>query len=117
MPRPARNARLKLARSENTPEADAYRRRTREYQARKLAVSAKLRSVPCADCRGTFPTVCMDFDHRDPTQKDRRYPSPGQMLRRTSLEAFLVEIEKCDVVCSNCHRIRSAKRGGWSGAG
>lgn len=31
-----------------------------------------------------------------------------------SWAAILLEIEKCEVVCSNCHRIRTAERRGES---
>lgn len=33
---------------------------------------------------------------------------------RYSLNDIRAEIAKCDVVCANCHRMRTATRGGWS---
>jgi hypothetical protein len=78
---------------EHQPRAD---------KARELIAAAK--NQPCADCGGTFPLVCMDFDHRDPALKSFTI---AQGLQR-SHEALLAEIAKCDVVCSNCHRLRTA---------
>jgi len=56
------------------------------------------------DCGGDFPSCVMDFDHRDPTAK--KY-NVSQMLYRFSWKKIQDEIEKCDLVCANCHRIRT----------
>lgn len=69
----------------------------------------KLKSGPCMDCGNKFPAVCMDFDHRDPSQKTRGVTA---MTGQTE-EAILAEVAKCDLVCANCHRIRTAKQLGW----
>lgn len=45
-----------------------------------------------------------DFHHRDPSQKDF---SIGKNVR--SLQAIMPELDKCDLVCSNCHRIIHAE--------
>lgn len=58
----------------------------------------------CADCGVVYPDCCFDFDHRDPTKKKFTI---GELMNRMSLEVLLQEIEKCDLVCSNCHRIRN----------
>lgn len=63
-----------------------------------------LKSVPCMDCLGTFPAECMDFDHKSPLAKKfpiTRWPNLPK-------DVLLAEIAKCDIVCSNCHRIRTA---------
>jgi hypothetical protein len=52
----------------------------------------------------------MDFDHREPAQKSFRLTSGTGML--TSPERLAEEIAKCDVICANCHRIRTQRR--WS---
>jgi hypothetical protein len=33
--------------------------------------------------------------------------------QRKAWPLVLAEVEKCDVVCSNCHRVRTAARGSW----
>jgi len=57
------------------------------------------------DCSGKFPVVCMDFDHVR-GKKSFNISAAGP---RTP-ESVLREIAKCDVVCSNCHRIRTQAR-------
>jgi hypothetical protein len=49
----------------------------------------------------------MDFDHRDPSQKEFNLGSEA-IREMYSLEKLQAEIDKCDIVCANCHRIRTA---------
>lgn len=68
----------------------------------------KLKDVPCADCRGKFPLICMDFDHLPEYSKEHEI---NEMIRDgCSLSHIKEEIKKCEVVCSNCHRIRTKNR-------
>lgn len=67
---------------------------------------AKLKVGPCCDCGGTFPSECMDFDHVR-GEKVRNVA----LMRTCSNVTFLAEVAKCDLVCANCHRIRTKKRG------
>lgn len=62
----------------------------------------KLKSVPCKDCGKTYPALCMDFHHKKGTIK--KFTICESMQR--NWEAILIEITKCDIICSNCHRIR-----------
>lgn len=62
----------------------------------------------CMDC-GNDNLVVLEFDHRPGEVK---MFNVGQQAGVVSDEAFLAEIEKCDVVCANCHRIRTNIRGG-----
>jgi len=48
----------------------------------------------------------MDFDHRDPTTK---FKGVTRMIFG-SIERMLAEAEKCDIVCANCHRLRTFDR-------
>ena len=66
-----------------------------------------LKSEPCLDCGNRFPPEAMDFDHRPGTEK---FGQISQLCREQSWSAVLEEIEKCDVVCSNCHRVRTSRR-------
>ena len=62
-----------------------------------------LRGVPCMDCGGTFKPHQMDFDHRDPSTKLFQVTGPLLTPRKRMLE----EIAKCDIVCANCHALRT----------
>jgi len=72
----------------------------------KRAVVNKLKDKPCADCKKTYPHYVMDFDHNDDNDK---VGDIAHMLS-FSLETIKKEISKCDVVCANCHRIRTFKK-------
>jgi formate-dependent nitrite reductase cytochrome c552 subunit len=86
-----------------SPGIDGRRARWR-YHARVLD---ELRSVPCADCGERFAQCSMDFDHRDPSMKVARVPS---LVGRASIQRILAEAAKCDIVCANCHRLRTFQR-------
>jgi len=66
----------------------------------------KIKDEPCMDCGIKYPPFCMDFDHRDQVDK---IDDVGLMYL-ANLEKLLEEIEKCDLVCANCHRIRTNKQ-------
>lgn len=64
----------------------------------------ELKSEPCMDCNLSYHYCVMDFHHRNPMDK---HQDVSRMLSRgCSREFILKEIEKCDLICSNCHRIR-----------
>jgi hypothetical protein len=64
----------------------------------------ELRNVPCADCRRRFPPCAMYFNHRDPATKRQ---AVMRMIGRSGTERILAEVAKCDIVCANCHRLRT----------
>jgi hypothetical protein len=66
----------------------------------------QLRSVPCADCGGRFPPCAMDFDHRDPSTKVQ---AVSRLITR-SYATLMAEVAKCDIVCANCHHLRTDAR-------
>ena len=59
----------------------------------------------CADCRITNPLV-LDFDHL----QDKKYNISRKIQEGFSWAAIKKEISKCEVVCANCHRIRTHYR-------
>lgn len=73
----------------------------------------KIKSGPCVDCGASFPSCCMDFDHRPGTIKSNNV---GTMVAHHHTRSKIeLEISKCDLVCSNCHRIRTRNRRTGSG--
>lgn len=91
-------------------KAPAYKRAKADNQrvrhARMKALIQEAKSVPCADCGERYPYYVMDLDHRPESGKIL----PVSQMKYMSKERILAEIAKCDVVCSNCHRIRSHGR-------
>jgi len=69
---------------------------------------AQEKSKPCTDCGGIFPTCCMDFDHVRGTKK---FNISMGVLNHKTLRQIKLEMAKCELVCSNCHRIRTQKHG------
>ena len=82
--------------------------RVRRRQTATTEFLRQLREVPCADCGGRFVGHQMDFDHRDPATK-RFWLCSGRAALK-SRDEILAEAAKCDVVCANCHRLRSRRR-------
>lgn len=91
-----------------------YKNNTKYYVNKSKTQMTKLRNLiesiksnsPCKDCGNTFDTVCMDFDHlTNKTCNVSDMPRTG-----CSMQKLLIEIAKCDLVCANCHRIRTKNR-------
>jgi len=61
---------------------------------------------PCVDCGETDPIV-LEFDHL----RDKAFDI-GKGLPERAWASVLAEIEKCEVVCANCHRRRTSQRKG-----
>ncbi|MEL0011655.1 MAG: HNH endonuclease, partial [Bacteroidota bacterium] len=55
----------------------------------------------CEMCGESHPAA-LDFHHRDPSEKDTNLASVVGM--GWSRDRIIREINKCDVICSNCHR-------------
>ncbi len=91
-------------------KAKTWRQRSKKERKALLEISARTKSEirrikksPCADCGNSFNPESMDFDH-----------VRGTKLKNISqisvLSLALEEIKKCELVCSNCHRVRTRKR-------
>jgi len=63
-----------------------------------------LKQRACADCGVLYPPFVMDFDHVDGKKLDDICTMRRRLL---DWQTIVAEIEKCDVVCSNCHRSRT----------
>jgi hypothetical protein len=67
-------------------------------QGREYANAYKLQH-PCVVCGNSDPIV-LEFHHIDPSKKERGVSE----LYSYKLESLIKEIEKCVVVCANCHK-------------
>jgi hypothetical protein len=62
---------------------------------------------PCADCGRTFHPVAMHWHHLPGTRKKA---SLGDLAKRGSRKRVLEEIAKCELICANCHAVRTFVR-------
>lgn len=92
-----------------TPET-TDRRKNRVLIKKKFMLMF-LKDHPCIDCGEKDPVV-LEFDHRE--KKDKKYGIAALLGRSYSLQKLMLEVEKCDVRCSNCHRRRTSKQEGWN---
>lgn len=75
-------------------------------------ITAQKAGKPCAECKHMWPEYVMEFDHRDPDDKKYTISSMVHTHWDTSKWCEIIEeIDKCDLVCRNCHRIRSFRSG------
>jgi hypothetical protein len=89
-----------------------YIRKARVRNAIQSSINAEflieyLKGHPCVDC-GESDIVVLEFDH----QRDKLLNISVLCRDGYSLEKLKQEIAKCEVVCANCHRRRTAKQFG-----
>ena len=80
----------------------------RSRRQRIREVIAHCKDQPCDDCGEIYPGYVMDFDHVR-GEKLGNISSDAQ-ANYWSEQRLFDEIAKCDVVCANCHRIRTHKK-------
>lgn len=90
--------------------ANASRRKRALIDERMAYLIEFFRERPCADCGETDPLV-LEFDHLG-----HKKFNIAKGLPNYTWQSVLDEIAKCDVVCANCHRRRTALRGGFARA-
>ena len=98
--------RRRLTPEEWRPGKSPYIAQKRVHWRANAAMLNEIRDVPCVDCGRRFPPCVMQFDHRDPSTK--AYEVTRMLMRARSV--ILAEVAKCDIVCANCHRIRTYAR-------
>ena len=79
--------------------------RVMSRQRTTLEFLRDLRRVPCEECGETLQPHQMDFDHRDRSTKSFGLTWARSML--TPRPRLLEEVAKCDIICANCHAIRT----------
>lgn len=94
---------------------DYYKRKAAEH-TKKIRKEIKrflwdyLKDKSCKICGESNPIV-LDFHHRDPSNKIdsiSNFSTQGY-----SIVKLKEEIKKCDILCANCHRIKTAEQFGW----
>lgn len=58
----------------------------------------------CQNCGGVFSLAAYDFHHTDEKGAD-----PSYLIGNASVQKIAEELEKCVLLCANCHRTEHAK--------
>lgn len=82
------------------------RKHNRKMEKENKEKIKKLKETPCADCGIQYPYYVMDFDHL----KDKEWNVSRGVNNGKTWTALCKEIEKCEIVCANCHRKRTYER-------
>ena len=80
------------------------KRRQSEFMAWYVSLKE---GQPCADCGGVFHPAAMQWDHLPGFEKADNL---SLLARRGGRQRVLDEIAKCELVCANCHAVRSHVR-------
>ena len=80
---------------------DKARKHRRKTEAKKNEWFRQFKATLCCVKCGFSHPGALDFHHRE---KDTKEFDLGIFNRKTKKQ-ILAEIEKCDVLCANCHRI------------
>ncbi len=81
------------------------RQRDKRNSLRKEVAQIKA-DATCADCGIDYPPHVMDFDH----VRGEKVGNISELVQIGIRDKLLEEIEKCEIVCSNCHRERTYER-------
>jgi hypothetical protein len=87
-------------------------KRRGKVKADRVAMAAWLDSLKegreCADCGVAYPSYVMEWDHLPGARKT--FVMADVRRSRFSRGRILREVEKCELVCANCHRERTFRR-------
>jgi hypothetical protein len=109
-----RNYSKKIYYPKNKEKIIKYNKEDKHIQA--ISIDEKRRYVveyllnhPCETCGEADPIVLV-FDHIDPDSKTRNV---SRFICQGTMEELIAEMEKCRVLCANCHARRTAKQQKW----
>lgn len=84
----------------NKNENSAWQKKRYEERM-KYIQQLKKESGGCKSCGWNFHLEILQFHHRDKNQKELKIN--GNNLACLSMEKINIEINKCDLLCPNCH--------------
>lgn len=86
----------------------AIKERNKRVKAENAQWIRDIKSVtPCADCGVQYPYYVMQFDHIGDDKVVNVADSVARCWSRARIQA---EIDKCELVCANCHAVRTFSR-------
>jgi len=84
-----------------------YKHREANRRRNKERVREIKEASPCTDCNQFHRYYVMDFDHVTGTKMNN---VATMMNENAAWSRIVAEIDKCELVCANCHRDRTYRR-------
>jgi len=97
-----KTCRSEYARAHKKPKLDKERARRAKAGTHLLAY---LKTHPCVQCGESDPIV-LDFDH---VRDVKHYSVTYMVSHQFGLKSIQAEMDKCQILCANCHRRKTAK--------
>ena len=69
---------------------------------KRKEIVQQAKNKPCCCCGVEYNSVVMDLHHKDPSIKDAHI---SKLMKSCSYQKLQEEIDKCVVLCANCHRM------------
>lgn len=84
----------------------------RRWQIRRNALDFLMEyaKTGCTQC-GEKDFVVLEFDHIDPSTKKHNIST--MVSQGTSIRKLKEELDKCQILCANCHRRKTAEQEDW----
>ena len=86
---------------------DYYKTKAQRF---KRKISKRIKELkensPCTDCKKFFHFSAMDFDHI----RRKKKGEISSLKQSVSIQKLIEEMNKCELVCACCHRIRTWNR-------
>lgn len=83
------------------PQSKAYVEAQARFHRKRKENAVAYKGGKCARCNGVFHYCVYDFHHRDPKNKSFNVKT----MTRYKWERVQEELDKCDLLCANCHRM------------
>jgi len=83
----------------------ASERNKKQIESLKIYILNLLKSSKCIDC-GNDDFRVLEFDH---VRGEKKYNISHMVFNYVGIYKLKEEIQKCDVRCCNCHRIKTRK--------
>lgn len=98
-----------LLKNKQKHHENTAKRKKRVISENKRNIITYLKEHPCIIC-GEKDIIVLEFDHRD---RETKSFDVGHGIWQKQWKYIEKEIEKCDVLCCNCHRRKTTKQMGW----
>lgn len=93
---------------DDIPKGKWHDHHTKRVKGNRQYIWDHYKTHPCVVCGENDPIV-LEFNHINLSTKKADVSS---LIKRTRKQ-LVEEIEKCEVLCSNCHRRHTAKQQNW----